>query len=299
MILIEQFEFPNPPTFPPELVDDCRREGDYRPMLFEWYKHVGLVCNQVASIQIESPAVRKISTVHYSILVGLLNRCSRLMMANMALSSSSNGYYGETTQIIDRCIAESAIKVQWLTAKGDEESFTRYLADGLKKDLIAKAEVMANIANRAGTQLQIETRILKSIDDCLQTSGLSEKQVSDAKKIPDLLSMMLYLKFPEGMYTAIQKMGSHSIHGTWTDLILHYLELDDQGAIHLRDHDVKTHHGQFVLIIYLVLRALKRFLLFMAADPSYFAEMITYFPEVQKKVHALDKEDYGKDFDRV
>ena len=217
----------------------------------------------------------------------------------MALSSSSKGYYGETTKIIDRCIAESTIKVQWLTAKGDEESFTKYLADGLKKDLILKAEVMANIANRAGTQLQIETRILKSIDDCFQTSGLSEQQVSDAKNLPNLLTMMMDLKFSEGMYTAIQRMGSHSIHGTWTDLILHYLELDNQGAILLRDHDVQTHHNQFVSIIHLVLSALNRFLLFMAADPSYVEEMISYLHELQKEVHTLDKEDYGKDFDPV
>jgi len=129
---------PDPPKFSDELVEQCNQQRDYRPMLFEWYKYVGILCNIAACLDIESPAFRHIPEVHFAGLAGQLNRCSRLMLANVRLSST--GRYGETTRLIDRCIIESAIKVRWLCFKNDRESFIRYIADGLKKDLELKRQ---------------------------------------------------------------------------------------------------------------------------------------------------------------
>src|SRR6266511_4389085 len=77
---------PSPPEFSPELVERCEQSGDFRPLLFEWYKHVGVAALQLANIALDSPALRRVSPVQYAVLTGLLNRCSRLMLANMRLS---------------------------------------------------------------------------------------------------------------------------------------------------------------------------------------------------------------------
>ena len=77
---------PEPPAFTKEQVARCQKTGDYRPILFEWYKFVGALCGVVAHIQSDSETYAGISALYYQVLTGLLNRCSRLMVANIALS---------------------------------------------------------------------------------------------------------------------------------------------------------------------------------------------------------------------
>jgi len=100
---------PEPPKFTEADWLKCRDSGDYCPILFEWYKFVGTLCNFFASIRPDSPAVRSIPPVHYAVMIGLLNRCSRLMLSNVTLSHE--GLFGETTALLDRCIFESCVKV--------------------------------------------------------------------------------------------------------------------------------------------------------------------------------------------
>jgi hypothetical protein len=243
------------PTFSDELIEQCTQSSDFRPMLFEWYKFVGIFCNQVSSISQGSPAFQKIPPVHFAVLIGLLNRCSRLMLANTRLSSTKK--YGETTRLLDRSISESAIKIQWLCYKDNAESFVRYLADGLKKDLILKEEIKKNILSRNGSILVIEKRMLESIQNCLNLSGLSEKDVKDAKKLPDFAKMCKDLKLHDSVYTAIQRMGSHAVHGTWSELVFNYIQHEDGQIFYPRDHEIETQDGQFVAIIRLVLGAME------------------------------------------
>lgn len=265
-------------------------------MLFEWYKHVGGICNEFACVRLESLAFRDLPPVHYAVLVGLLNRCSRLMLSNVALSA--NRRFGETTRLIDRCILESAVKIQWLCVRNEEGRFDRYLADGIKSDLHLKRHIEANIHKRDGERYVIEERMLRSIDRCLRLSGLSEQQVRQTKKLQDLLSIMESLDMGESTYIAVQRMGSHAVHGTWMDLITHYLR-DDGGRFQPRDHDVETHHNQFVIVILMVLSALKAFVTFMAAEAPEVADLTDYVDRMFTDVVALDEEDHGDDFSTV
>jgi hypothetical protein len=99
---------PDPPAFTDDEIRHCRETGDFRPILFEWYKFVGCLAILLAHIQRGSLAFRPITAGHYHVLIGLLHRCARLMLSNVALSHE--GRFGETTAIVDRCIFESAIK---------------------------------------------------------------------------------------------------------------------------------------------------------------------------------------------
>lgn len=114
---------PNPPKFSDEDMQRCRDTGDYKPVLFEWYKFVGSLCVVVANIRPDCPVYRAIPPQHYYVLAGLLNRCARLMLSNVALSHE--GKFGETTAIVDRCIFETAVKIIWLSHNASQEEFTR------------------------------------------------------------------------------------------------------------------------------------------------------------------------------
>lgn len=289
---------PDPPTFPDDLLERCKRARDFRPILFEWYKYVGELSIRVACLAPDSPAFRPIPTVYYAVLVGLLNRCSRLMLSNMRLSSTKR--YGETTQLLDRSIAESAIKVRWLCHKDSSDSFTRYLADGLKKDLQLKRHIEENIDDQEGVALVIERRMLSSIQNCIALSGLSEQEVNDAKKLPDLAAMCRDLDFEDLFYTAIQRMGSHSIHGTWSDLIFNYLRYEDGKGFRPRDHNVDTQDVQYVIVPLLVLAAMKAFLNYIAADPSQVVkDFVSVLEGVENEIIELQDLAWASDFGKA
>jgi hypothetical protein len=295
MSLANKHLLPDPPTFSDELVEQCTQSRDFRPILFEWYKFVGIFCNVVACISPDSPAFRDIPPVHYAVLVGLLNRCSRLMLSNIRLSSTRK--YGETTSLLDRSISESAVKIQWLCHKNSSESFGRYLADGLKQDLRFKKQIEKNINNRNGNILVIEQRMLSSINECIQLSRLSEQEIVDAKRLPDFASMCNDLNLGDLFYTAIQRMGSHAVHGTWSELVFNYLRHDNGQELYPRDHEIDTQDVQFIVIIRLVLGAMNSFLKYVASQVSEIAAFTSTIQSIDSRIVEIQKLAWAPDFD--
>lgn len=285
---------PKLPTFSEELVKKCTLSKDFRPILFGWYKFVGIFCNIVACISPESPALREIPPVHYAVLTGSLNRCSRLMLSNIRLSTTRK--HGETTRLLDRSIIETAVKIQWLCHKDNTDSFVRYLADGLKKDLLLKKQIDENIEKRNGNILIIEQRMLNSIRECVELSELSEQEIFDAKQLPDFASMCAYLDFTDIFYTAIQRMGSHAVHGTWSDLIFNYLRHEEGKRLYPRDHDSDTQDVQFIVVIHLVLDAMKSFLNYVVSDRSAINEFIATIEIVDDKIQEIQSLAWSSDF---
>jgi Family of unknown function (DUF5677) len=179
---------PDPPKFSADDWKRARDSGDYCPLLFEWYKFTSTLCNFSASIRPDSPAVRPINRLHYAVLIGLLNRCARLMLSNVALSHE--GLFGETTAIVDRCIFESCVKVCWLCQNAAADGFERFLADGLKIELELKEKIERAVTSRGGQTLEIEKRMLQSIARYVESSGMSAADVAAAKKLPDMAAMI-------------------------------------------------------------------------------------------------------------
>lgn len=288
---------PDPPKFTDEEWRICRESKDYCPILFEWYKFVGALCNFFASIRPDSPVVRPIDPIDYAVLIGLLNRCTRLMLSNVVLSHE--GLFGETTALIDRCIFESCVKVTWLCENKSDDNFVRYLADGLKTELELKAKINANVQVRGGQVIEIEKRMLASIDRCIQSSGLSEVDIAAAKRLPDLASMIDGLGHDRIMYIVGQKIGSHHVHGTWPSLRMHYLEENDEGVLRPRDHDCTTHVNQYVFVPMAVLNAMKSFVRFIFPNPEDAAPMEGLLESVEREIGEVNMEVVGSDFERV
>ena len=218
-------------------------------------------------------------------LVGLLNRCSRLMLSNIRLSST--GGYGETTRLLDRSISESAIKVSWLCHKDDPGSFKRYLADGLNKDLILKHQIQENIDERGGSRLVIEKRMLNSVENCIVSSGLCEQEIKDAKKLPDFAAMCRDLDLDDLFYTVVQRMGSHAVHGTWSDLIFNYVIYGERQGFRLRDHETETQDVQYTMVSRLVLTAMTRFLAYVAKDKSEVEGFVSVLEGTEKRIDEI------------
>ncbi len=294
--MTEQMQVPDPPEISDAQMQKCRETGDYMPVLFEWYKFVGHLCIFFALIQRESPAVREVASIHYAILTGLLNRCARLMLSNIALSH--NGRFGETTALLDRCIFESCLKVEWLCYKGTDESFRRYLADGLKTEVELKAEIEGNIASRESSEvLNIEKRMLASIRRHMALAGLSEEEIQKTKKLPDTAAMINDLGYQRLMYVVGQRLGSHHVHGTWPSLLLHYLEPGDDGTLSLRDHNCDTHPNQFVMVPLQVLRTVAAFIRFIFESEENIKPIDGLLESVQDEILKINAEMVGEDFD--
>lgn len=288
-------ELPAKPTFSDELWDECRKYNDFMPILFEWYRHIGIVCNLMASISRHSLAVRKMPAIHYAILTGLLNRCSRLMLANIRLSVMKR--YGETTRLLDRSLVESAVTVQWLCHKDSDEHFQRYLAEGIKSDLKLKDQIEKNVAERDGATLVIEMSMLTSIQNLIDSTGLTENQIRKTKKLPDLCSMCRDLDLSEEFYIGFQRMGSHEVHGTWNSLINNYLRQDEQGEYCLRDHDVQPHESQFTAIPLILLDTLEVSLNYVVPKPSDREHMGVLLSDMKAEISELTQEIVRPDFE--
>ena len=288
---------PDPPKFTADDWQRSRESGDFCRMLFEWYKFVSMLCNFFASIRPDSPAVRPIDRIHYSVLIGSLNRCARLMFSNVALSHE--GLFGETTAIIDRCIFESCVKVCWLCQNASSGAFARFLADGLKTELELRDRIEKAVASRNGQVLAIERRMLASIARYIDSSGMNAADIEATKKLPDLAAMIDSLGHERLTYVVGQRLGSHHIHGTWPSLRMHYLQESADGLLALRDHDCSTHVNQYVFIPLFVLDAMEQFVRFIFHAHEDVTAMVALVESVRHELGKINSEVVGSDFEKV
>ena len=261
---------PDAPEFSEEVLGRCRETGNYMPVVFEWYKFVSQLAMIIAHIKPESPAFREVPPQHYYVLMGLLNRCARLTLSNVALSHE--GKFGETTAIVDRCIFESAIKIIWLCFEPEQEKYNRYLANGLKTELGLKAQILSNISIRDGSEQPIETRMLRSIANHIEASGLTEDEISSARPMPDIASILTALGHDRLLYVVAQKLGSHHVHGTWPSLVFHYIERQSGNSefeFEPRGHNCDTHVNQFLFTALFLINAMQGYTKYVLDDDSH------------------------------
>jgi hypothetical protein len=218
------------------------------------------------------------------------------MRSNIALSS--DGAAGESTQLLDRSIAESAIKIEWLCHKNSDDSFRRYVADGIKNDLKLRQHIDDNIASRNGTRYPIETRMLGSIQRTIDLSGLSEQEVLSMKKIPDFSAMCRDLNFDDLIYTVLQRMGSHAVHGTWTDLVANYLQFEN-GRFYMRDHCVPTRAIQYIGVSLIVISSIRATINYVTVSPDDASEILAILANAEQNIVKIYHDTSEADFQPV
>lgn len=286
---------PDPPKIDADDMRKCRETGDYSPVLFEWYKFVAGLCVTFANLLQDTPIVRKdITKRDYGILIGLLNRSARIMLANVALSHK--GGFGESTSILDRSIFESCVVLSWLCKSTKEDRFDRYIASGLKTQIELKTQLEKAIDARGGVKLNIEARMLQSVEGCLDEAGFDENKIKLTKGLPDLASMLEYLGHQRFSYTAGQRISSHHVHGTWVGLRNHYIELADNGVYHTKLSS-PTHVNQYVYIAYVVLDALRYFVNYVFVSCETEKEtLLNLFKDTANEISGINDEIIGSDY---
>jgi hypothetical protein len=100
-------------------------------------------------------------------------------------------------------------------------------------------------------------------------SGLTEPEVSKVPAQPNLRAMMEDLGMYDLQYIVMQGLGSHHIHGTWSSLLLHYLEPNfDTLTLELRDHDCMADQNTYAATSLMVLLANRDYLSFVLGEGS-------------------------------
>lgn len=287
---------PDAPVITDEDMERCRSTGDYSPVLFEWYKFVGGLCFTFANLLHGSLPFRKdIAKRDYGILIGLINRCARLILANVALSHEGN--FGESTSILDRCIFESCVILSWLCNANIQDKFERYIASGLRTELELQTEIQKFIDARDGVVLNIEKRMLNSVKECFAEAGFDKEKIETTKGLPDLASMLNVIGHRRFSYTTGQRIGSHHVHGTWVGLRNHYIELDGNGDYRTKQV-TRTHINQYVYITYMVLEALSNFVNYVfESSENEKTVILNLFKDTANEITALNKEIVGTDID--
>jgi hypothetical protein len=198
-------------------------------LAFELYKEASVLVGVVGHL-VESTEEGKVGLArNQAVCVGLLIRMAKFMLAVTQLSATRNR--GEVVQALNRCIIEPAINFQFLVTINQDKYYDQFVLYSFGPERELYDMVMANIKERGGKAQPIEERMLLSIRNKCKASGVDLDEVP-AKHREWAMNMRGRLKAigDEKRYIAYRMM-SHSVHGTWMDLLLHHLERDDQTGL--------------------------------------------------------------------
>ena len=128
--------------------------------------------------------------------------------------------------------------------------------------------IQANIEARGGEIWPIEQRMLESINDLCQASGVKIEEVN--QKYGDWgggVKERLKALNKERQYVGMQRLPSHAVHGSWVDLYKHHLTYDPKASVFAPDTDFSLVDARLLgPVATLVLEATKPYL-----EPFFFA----------------------------
>ena len=219
-----------------QLLEECRVKGQFGPLLFDLYKEAaGLVCLSSAAFISHNGNTLKFGR-NQAICSGLLVRMSKLMLSVAKLSADIE--HGETVEILNRCILESAVNLMYLVKEGDDQVYGRFVKGGLLAEREIYDSIQGNIEARDGKILGIEESMLRSINNTLEQSGVTVEEVDQKARdgIVNLRVRMTAIGLDPQAYTAIGRIASHAVHGDWVDLVLNHLVPKEDGFEPNWDH---------------------------------------------------------------
>ncbi len=200
----------------------------FSKVAFDLYRETAIVA-VVSSCLYESYNPHKgVLLRDQAIEAGLIVRITKFMASVLALLCDKTRKHGEVIMALNRCITESAINLKFFCKKATQHDFDEFVKSSLKPEKETYIFIQKNISKR-GKVLPVETRMLNSINRVFQSSGVAG--VDELNSIPKRkdYKRILTIMGMESLYPMLQGVSSHSIHGTWVDLILHHLEENNSG----------------------------------------------------------------------
>ncbi len=120
-------------------------------------------------------------------------------------------------------IMETTVDMAYLLAGGDER-FDAYVKDSMVSDRVLWDTINRNVADREGEVLPIEERMRRSLRSKFDLAGLTPEEIGgrSANKWPSIEKRMTS-QWGSRTYLGY-RAGSHSIHGSWNELVTHHLD---------------------------------------------------------------------------
>lgn len=197
---------------------------------FELLKEVAVFAAVVASLRHgDEPLTR-----NRAIAMGNLIRIARL--ARSMVAQVADGHGGDQQLALSRQLLDSAATLAYLIENDEEHAdrFDSYAFDGLIAEREFLKDVRAQIARRDGTRLPIEDRIENSIRDTLLAAGIDESDIP-SRRSNGWPSAETRMKLLGPVAYSAYRTSSGAVHGSFTDLFLHYLEFDGSGGFEVRE----------------------------------------------------------------
>ena len=196
--------------------------------MFLLYREAGHLVTALCSAYYEKGANRIALPRNQAICTGLLVRISKLMVSVVKLSSEIE--HGETVQILNRCLIESSINLQFLVQKNDEGIYDKFVRSGLSNERELFDLIQSNIKDRDGEERVIEQDMLQSIQNTCQNSGVSIEEINPrAGSWGGTFKDKLTALGMKDAYPILQGTTSQSVHGSWSDLITNHLKVNEFG----------------------------------------------------------------------
>ncbi len=200
---------------------ECSKEGKFFGLTYDLYKESAQTV--VLSAGISQDPSAGIANRNHAICAGLLVRIGKLMKNVLALSQGADN--GEVIIGVNRMILESLTNLLFLLKNKTSKFFDQFVELSLGPERELYDLVKANVAKRNGKILPIEERMLSSIEEYCKKSGVQIETVSAKHQNWGGDMRQKLEKLNLGMvYSSSYRMSSHTVHGTWVDLLLSHLD---------------------------------------------------------------------------
>jgi hypothetical protein len=265
---------------------DPESKSDIFSTAFELYKYTAVFTYVVANLHDETMP-NGVLPRDREILAGLLSRIAKFMAAVMQLSDGARDKR-EVVTALNRSIVESVVNLKFLMTKNEPRFFSQFVEFSLGPERELYDHVQKNIQAR-GETWPVEDRMLKSIQRICRLSGLSidEVRVKYGDWGGGLRERLKAIGFEDG-YVSLQRIPSHSVHGSWVDLLFHYLKDSDDGFIPRTDRQ-EVDPRLWLPTCVIVANALSQYLETYFSEFQEFTELRETLVALQERVLAVEK----------
>lgn len=206
----------------PENLDNLSY-NDFMHLSVELAKETGQLIGAAASI---APG-KGVWERDAAIIVGHFVRLFKLISAQIDQTCKGRQ---EISWIFSRPIFETIVNAKYLLK--NQDAFDNYVVYSLQNDKELKDVIDRKIAEREGEVLPIETRMLRSIENVMNKSGVDTESIPD-KRLHSWGEKNIYGRTKavglEEMYLAFMGGSSQAVHGNWLDLLVYHLIPEKDG----------------------------------------------------------------------
>ena len=139
----------------------------------------------------------------------------------------------ETGMILARLVFETTVNVRYLIKNFSPSLIDSYIRHSLRYERQLRDRVRKAIDERGGVALNIENRMLRSIERAARAASINLDEI-DLKNKQPWGGKNIFKKAQEvgleKFYLAAFGGGSHSIHGNWQEVYSNHLEWEDGGS---------------------------------------------------------------------